>query len=62
MYKYNSVKVLFVGLKTMSTSVTAKHPAHCNRLFIVSPSKFPQCARITDKIKIKSLGAVFHLL
>ena len=24
------LKLLFVGLKTMSSSVTAKHPAHCN--------------------------------
>ena len=24
------LKLLFVGLKTMSPSVTAKHPAHCN--------------------------------
>ena len=34
------LKLLFVGLKTMSPSVTAKHPAHCN-IFIVSPLKFP---------------------
>ena len=40
------LKSLFVGLKTMSLSVTAKDPARWN-IFIVPLQSFPYCAGIT---------------